>query len=386
MTMPTAPMMPQQMPTGAMPPVMPFPADPRETYRRARRDFAVAGASLCVMVAAWIGLEILASQALSALLPGRDLPLWATLLASSGPLYAVAMPLGMIALSRVPMLRTRRFPLGAGEFLSLLVICIPVIAVGNLLGTGLSALLSHGQAENRLDDLFGGSAPVVILFTVVLAPLVEEWMFRRQLIGRLRTYGERTALVFSALAFALFHMNLYQFFYAFGLGIVLGYAYLRTSRLRYSVAIHMIINANGAVVAPWVLSQIPQSSGTAGAGAGGGMSGGAGASGGAGDGGLSGTLGEPDAGDAGAAMGGAVQMTPAENAGLLLVGAYGLVMMGLLIAGIVVLIVRWRRRVFYPTPAQLPAGWGARAMVANPGVIVYLVLTIVLGLFMTLVG
>ena len=51
--------------------------------------------------------------------------------------------------------------------------------------------------------------------------------------------------------FGLFHLNLFQFFYAFGLGLMFGYVYMRTSQLRYSIVMHMIINFNGSVLAPW---------------------------------------------------------------------------------------------------------------------------------------
>ena len=44
-------------------------------------------------------------------------------------------------------------------------------------------------------------------------------------------------------------MNLFQFFYAFLLGLMFGYVYTRTSKLRYSTAMHMIINFNGGVLA-----------------------------------------------------------------------------------------------------------------------------------------
>ena len=42
------------------------------------------------MMVFWIGLNILATEALRTLL-GADVPAWAVLLASSGPLYVVAM-------------------------------------------------------------------------------------------------------------------------------------------------------------------------------------------------------------------------------------------------------------------------------------------------------
>ena len=58
-----------------------------------------------------------------------------------------------------------------------------------------------------------------------------------------------TAVAVSSVAFGLFHGNLYQLFYATGLGFVLGYIYAKTGKLRYTVAIHMIINFLGSVVA-----------------------------------------------------------------------------------------------------------------------------------------
>lgn len=61
-------------------------------------------------------------------------------------------------------------------------------------------------------------------------------------------------MVFSALAFGLFHMNFYQFFYAFGVGLILAYVYLRTRSLRYPVLIHMIINFLGSAVPLFMIS------------------------------------------------------------------------------------------------------------------------------------
>ena len=80
-----------------------------------------------------------------------------------------------------------------------------------------------------------------VVFLVILGPIFEEWMFRKQLIDHTRKYGEKTAILLSGLAFGLFHMNLFQFFYAFLLGVMFGYIYMRTSKLRYSTAMHMII-------------------------------------------------------------------------------------------------------------------------------------------------
>ena len=171
------------------------------------------------------------------------------------------------------------------------------------------------------------------MFIGLLAPVCEEWIFRKEIISRLRRYGEKTAIIFSALAFALFHMNVFQFFYAFGLGLMFGYVYTRTSRLRYSVAMHMLINLNGSVLAPLVIQQIDPRI-------------------------LDGTVSE------------------AEIMGIMML--YGTVMLGLCIAGIVLLITKRKSWEFYLAPEELPAGLKIRTAYANPGVIAYLLLTVML--------
>ena len=81
------------------------------------------------MMVFWIGLNILATEALRTLL-GTDGPAWAVLLASSGPLYVVAMPLSMLAFTRVPVIRTRQYPMKAGEFIQI----FRHVHSGNVLG------------------------------------------------------------------------------------------------------------------------------------------------------------------------------------------------------------------------------------------------------------
>ena len=212
--------------------------------------------------------------------------------------------------------------------------CIPVMFLGNMIGSILSAGATDGQATNRINDVILGSDwRVNALFIGLLAPVCEEWIFRKEIISRLRRYGEKTAIIFSALAFALFHMNVFQFFYAFGLGLMFGYVYTRTSRLRYSVAMHMLINLNGSVLAPLVIQQIDPRI-------------------------LDGTVSEAEI----------MRMAEAGNMGDMgIMMLYGTVMLGLCIAGIVLLITNARagssilrqrsclRGLKYAPPMPIPA-------------------------------
>lgn len=86
------------------------------------------------------------------------------------------------------------------------------------------------------------------------APVMEESVFRRCVIDRLQPYGEKAALVVSALLFALFHASANQVCYAFMLGLVFGYVYLKTGRLRYSMAAHVLINSMTAILLPAITS------------------------------------------------------------------------------------------------------------------------------------
>jgi hypothetical protein len=84
----------------------------------------------------------------------------------------------------------------------------------------------------------------------ICAPLGEELLFRKLLIDRTRGHGDTIAILLSGLLFGLFHGNLFQFFYAFLVGMVLAYVYTRTGRYLPCVAMHAAINFMGSVVTP----------------------------------------------------------------------------------------------------------------------------------------
>ncbi|MCD7946298.1 MAG: CPBP family intramembrane metalloprotease [Clostridiales bacterium] len=83
---------------------------------------------------------------------------------------------------------------------------------------------------------------VALLFTVVVAPIFEELLFRRLLLDRLLFLGDWSALLISSLFFGLFHTNLYQFFYATAVGLVLGYIHIMTGEMKWNIGLHMFIN------------------------------------------------------------------------------------------------------------------------------------------------
>ena len=95
-----------------------------------------------------------------------------------------------------------------------------------------------------------GWLPLVLnLFTYAVLPgLVEETVFRGWILGALRPFGERRALLLSAMIFGLMHGNLTQVPFAFLLGLVFGFLYLRTGRLWPGMVIHALNNALSVVL------------------------------------------------------------------------------------------------------------------------------------------
>ncbi len=181
-------------------------------------------------------------------------------IATFAPIYVVAVPLGLLIFRKEPPVSPAKSSIKPGKLVKIVFICIFLMYAGNFLGqliTGLLGSLIGTSTEVGITDLIMEESTVMkILFIVILAPLIEEFIFRKQLIDRMAPYGEKLAVVTSALLFGLFHGNFSQFFYAFALGLVFGYVYLKTGKLRYSIGLHMGINFMGSVFSSWMLENL----------------------------------------------------------------------------------------------------------------------------------
>ncbi len=223
----------------------------------ARNTFSRIGLAFCAILAISTVLQI-AWVMIPELIWGEEnwatSSSWGIWIGSFAPLYLVAIPIGLWIMRKLPAQMPQSHKLEAVSFWVIVPVCMCLTYSGSLIGTVLSLLLSGGGAQNTVAEYAMDTNPLKVLVMVILAPLIEEYVCRRQIIDRTRQYGEKTAVFLSALIFGLLHQNLYQFFYAFALGLVFGYIYIRTGRLRYTILLHGIFNFMGSVLAPWVLS------------------------------------------------------------------------------------------------------------------------------------
>lgn len=101
-------------------------------------------------------------------------------------------------------------------------------------------LMGHVSLPTFLLNLF---------LAVVLAPLIEETLFRGIIFGGLKSYfGKWTAAVISAALFSGLHLQLMGFFPRFVLGLILVYLYDKYRSLYPSMAFHALNNLVAAVL------------------------------------------------------------------------------------------------------------------------------------------
>lgn len=227
---------------------------------KVRKQFSRLGLGTFTILTIATALQLCLSFALNRAYPAGDFPQWMIWVGTFAPLYIAAVPVGLLVIRGVPASPPEKQRLGAGKWTTAAIISIFMMYAGNIIGTIVTTLLQMlfgaSSAAPILSYAMEGELWWKLLVMVILAPVIEEYIFRKQLIDRMNIYGQKLAVVTSALLFGLFHGNFSQFFYAFALGLVFGYVYLKTGRLRYSVGLHMLINFLGGVAAPAILNRV----------------------------------------------------------------------------------------------------------------------------------
>lgn len=168
--------------------------------------------------------------------------------------YLISVPLAARFLKPFPEEKPLKMKMRARKFLMLLVLAMGLGYIGSLAGNLINMLISAATGKplfemnpvNLMMDML--SWPNILMITV-MAPLVEEWIFRKMLLNRVRFLGDRGAIVFTAVLFGLMHGNVSQTIFATIIGLVLGYAAVKTGRIVHCILIHMIVNSYSVLAA-----------------------------------------------------------------------------------------------------------------------------------------
>ena len=176
------------------------------------------------------------------------------------PMYLVGMPVLILLVKTVPAVKLEKRPMKAGHFVLAVIMTFAIMYVSNIIGnifTAIIGLLQGGAVENVALDLISDLDLLwVFVYTVICAPFMEEYVFRKLIVDRTVRYGQGVAVLLSGFMFGLFHGNLNQFAYAFTLGMFLAFLYVKTGKLKLTIAIHMMVNFMGGVVSSLIMQML----------------------------------------------------------------------------------------------------------------------------------
>ena len=261
-------------------------------------------------------------------------------------MYGVAFPVAALLMRLIPKQgRPGGETWSAMQLAACLVICIGIGFVGILLSQFVDVVFPSGGDGVQPEDMMTGAGLLLnIAMVVFAAPVVEELLYRKMLIDRIAAYGDGVSVVVSGLLFGLAHGNFSQFFYAFGLGALFAYVYIKTGHIGYTIGFHMFFNLIGGVFTVELNKGLMEVRDPAG---------------------MVARLEQLFGVDLG-------PVVPLVCSALLTV--YLVMSVVCAVGGLVILISRRKEIVF--RPGEKPMVWGRRfsAVVLNPGVILYLLL------------
>ena len=299
-----------------------------------------------------IGVQVAVSMLVLAFAPSLlDNPNL-SLLVSMLPTYAISFPLTSLLIRQVPGVQMKKHNMKPTQLLGAFAISYALMYLSNLAGqffTNIIGIIKSSPVDDAIADLVSELNPLTAFFVMVLlAPALEEWIFRKLLVDRTIRYGEGTAIFLSGLMFGLFHGNLNQFVYTFLVGAFWAFIYVKTGRLRYTIYLHMALNFMGSIGSLFFVGAISTLEGGS------------------------------------SAMNG-FHFLLGMLLPLAIVIPYLIVVFGLVISGIVLLVTNWKRFRLIPAELFIPKEKRFSVIFLNVGMILYVlfwIIQIILQLFM----
>lgn len=117
-----------------------------------------------------------------------------------------------------------------------------------LILSGLTQIFSQ-DIEEMSRVLYQNHLAAEIIGVGCIVPIAEEMVFRGLTMRRLReVFGPGAAIVLSAAIFGLFHGNLLQGIYAFLIGLLLAWVYVRLGRITAPILLHASANLVSVII------------------------------------------------------------------------------------------------------------------------------------------
>lgn len=178
---------------------------------------------------------------------------WTDMLVQYGLVLAAGYLPAWLVMCRLPKDDRRQTRLAGKDFAICLIASLGAGYLFNIMGTVINFAISIFTGKSFLEmnpvtEMMLDLSPSMIIYSCILGPFMEEFMFRGMLLKRARLFGDRTAVVFTAVLFGLMHGNISQFLYATAIGLVLGYVAVKTNGIRYTVILHIFVNSYNTIL------------------------------------------------------------------------------------------------------------------------------------------
>ena len=231
-----------------------------ETLRESRKHFSKLGIMFVlgtlVIYAAQFVLLLLVQMWKPEWLDNTDISMALSVLS----MYLVGMPILILLVKTVPAETVEKRKMKWWQFLIAAVMSFGLAYSANFVGnfiTTVIGLLKGSAVENVILEVATSVSMIfVVLYMVICAPFMEEYVFRKLIVDRTVKYGQGVAVLMSGLMFGLFHGNLNQFVYAFVLGCFFAFLYVKTGNLKITIALHMLFNFMGGAVSTKLLEMV----------------------------------------------------------------------------------------------------------------------------------
>ena len=154
-----------------------------------------------------------------------------------------------LTLRKLPAVKIEKRKLKVGQLLLLIMMMYGLTQVGSVMGMPIHFVLTSFSPSDESDlggklatMLFDSNTVIRIITVGVIPAIFEELLFRKFLIDRTIRHGEFISCAMSGIMFGLWHGNFQQFFYAFFIGVLLAFVYIRTGNIIYTMIMHASMN------------------------------------------------------------------------------------------------------------------------------------------------
>lgn len=162
-------------------------------------------------------------------------------------MYLVGFPLLLLIMRKVPKIKpiaSEPKKLKVWQVIGLFFIGYAIMNGAGII-VGIIESLLGTNATITVSDLSTTNPIVLFVSGVIIAPIMEEIIFRKIGYEKVASYGGGLYIVYTAILFGLVHMNLGQSIYAMLIGFMLAKITYETGTIKYAMIIHVLCNFFG---------------------------------------------------------------------------------------------------------------------------------------------